>query len=129
MSVSPPSNTTIYYDKLKMSANTPQYHDQKGFCEDLDEGKFSLPLLRLLSTRPNNIQLQSILMQRRCQGKLTLEMKKYILEQMKNEGCLDYTRDVLKRLDDEVERVTKQIGDEMGTTNWIMLLVLERLRL
>ncbi|EXL70638.1 hypothetical protein FOPG_13561 [Fusarium oxysporum f. sp. conglutinans race 2 54008] len=47
-----------------------RYTDQKGFCEDLDEGKYSLTLMHALQ-RDSSGLLANILSMRRFQGKLT----------------------------------------------------------
>ncbi|KAL4816983.1 isoprenoid synthase domain-containing protein [Aspergillus spinulosporus] len=47
-----------------------EYTGQKGFCEDLGECKFSLPLIHALNTQPKNVQLRGILQQSRSSGGL-----------------------------------------------------------
>ncbi|KAI1347164.1 isoprenoid synthase domain-containing protein [Xylaria sp. FL0043] len=42
-----------------------QYTAQKGFCEDLDEGKFSLPLIHALAHTDKGLQLRGLLHERR----------------------------------------------------------------
>jgi geranylgeranyl pyrophosphate synthase len=88
-----------------------QYTSQKGFCEDLDEGKYSLPLIHALQTDPKNLLLNNILSTRRLHGKLTYEQKVFALEQIKACNSLDWTKSVLNNLRSqiagEIERLEK----------------------
>ncbi|CEG76137.1 Putative Farnesyltranstransferase [Rhizopus microsporus] len=47
-----------------MNLQSKQYADNKGFCEDLTEGKFSFPIIHSIRTDPSNRQLLNILKQR-----------------------------------------------------------------
>jgi geranylgeranyl diphosphate synthase type 3 len=44
-----------------MNLQSDKYADNKGFCEDLTEGKFSFPIIHSIHTDTNNRQLISIL--------------------------------------------------------------------
>ncbi|KAL7949230.1 geranylgeranyl pyrophosphate synthase [Trichoderma barbatum] len=83
-----------------------EYTAQKGYCEDLDEGKMSMPLIYLLRHSPKNFTVISILQQRSVQGSMPDVSKRYILEAMQETGALARTGDFLAQL--EVE-----IGDEV----------------
>jgi geranylgeranyl pyrophosphate synthase len=85
-----------------LHTNNEQYANQKGFTEDLDEGKYSLPLLHLLHAEPENMQIRNILSTRRALGKLTQEQKVLVLESMKRANSLAYTRTVLRHLHKEI---------------------------
>lgn len=93
-----------------------EYATQKGFCEDLDEGKFSLPLIHTLTHTDGTQarQLQDLLSERRIKGKCTMEQKRLILARMHEAGSLDYVQHVLQalhtRLDDEVEQLERTFG-------------------
>lgn len=93
-----------------------EYAAQKGFCEDLDEGKFSLPLIHVLAHTDGAQarQLQGILSESRIKGKCTVEHKRILLARMHEAGSLDYVQHVLQvlhtRLDNEVEQLERAFG-------------------
>lgn len=112
-----------------------EYAQQKGFAEDLDEGKYSFTLIhciRALEADPSlaceQMQLHSLLMKRRVEGKLTNEAKREILDTMKKTQSLEYTLEVLRelhnKLDNEVSRLEKKFGDD----NFAMRLMMEMLK-
>lgn len=94
----------------------------------MDEGKYSLPLIHALNTEPSNIILRSILQERRIAGKLTFELKQNILAHMKRTKSLEYTKGVLEDLFTELENEIEKIEKSCGTENYIIRLVLERLK-
>ena len=104
-----------------------KYTNQKGFCEDLNEGKFSLPLIHLLASSPNN-QIRSILQERRRNQGLSKELKEYMLEEMRKAMSLEYTKRVIKALEEKVEEGIGRMEDATGEKNWIMRLLLDRLK-
>ncbi|GKU11291.1 unnamed protein product [Fusarium langsethiae] len=104
------------------------YTDQKGFCEDLDEGKYSLPLLHALQRDSSGI-LTNMLSMRRVQGSLTVEQKRLMLHEMKVNGSLDWTELLIGAL---CERTLTEIGRlerETNKDNPALKVLVERLRL
>ena len=101
----------------------------KGFCEDLDEGKYSLPLIHALHNTPYIMQLRGILQHRRFGGSLTPEQKQVILEQMKAAGSLEYTLQALKTLYAEIETEIVRLESTFGKENFELRLVLNVLKL
>ncbi|KAF5965363.1 geranylgeranyl diphosphate synthase, partial [Fusarium coicis] len=89
-----------------MNLNDNKYTDQKGFCEDLDEGKYSLTLIHALQSDSSGL-LTNILSMRRVQGKLSREQKMLVLEVMRANGSLDWTSALLGMLH---SRVVAEIG-------------------
>ncbi|EXK77648.1 hypothetical protein FOQG_17647 [Fusarium oxysporum f. sp. raphani 54005] len=105
-----------------------RYTDQKGFCEDLDEGKYSLTLMHALQ-RDSSGLLANILSMRRFQGKLTTQQKMLVLEVMKTNGSLDWTSTLLGMLH---TRVLAEIGSlevSMNRDNPALRALVERLKL
>lgn len=97
-----------------VSAN---YEQQKGFAEDLDEGKYSFTLVHCIKKLAENCssgndergkQLQALLLQRKGEGRLCREAKHEILHIMREAGSFDYTVTELKRLR---ERLMREVGD------------------
>ena len=106
------------------------YTRQKGFCEDLDEGKYSFPLIHALNTKGTrcSLQLEALLHSRRENGCLSREAKELVLEHLSEVGSMEYTRRLL-------EDLRRQIGDEMarlerimGGENWILRLLMSKLK-
>ncbi|KAE8853025.1 hypothetical protein PTNB73_10212 [Pyrenophora teres f. teres] len=108
----------------------PDYGVQKGFCQDLDEGKFSFPLLHALSVQPSSKKLLCELIQRRRDaGCLSYEQKMLALKQLDCAGSMVYTRETLKRLQGEVYKDVKKIEDMTGKENWVLRALLQKLEI
>ena len=109
------------------------YEKQKGFAEDLDEGKF-FPLIHCIQSLDTNVEYReratkmwTILRERRNEGRLSDQMKREVLETMKLTHSLDYTVGVMKlmleRLEAEVEHLEAKFGAEnMPLRNMLGLL-------
>ena len=112
-----------------------EYAQQKGFAEDLDEGKYSFILIHCIHTLVSEpglageeMHLRSLLMKRRVNGTLSNEAKREILATMKHTQSLEYTLGVLRelhaKLDKEVGRLEKKFGEE----NFSLRLMMEMLK-
>ncbi|CAJ0915768.1 19754_t:CDS:10 [Entrophospora sp. SA101] len=88
-----------------MNLQSEKYADNKGFCEDLTEGKFSFPIIHSLHKDPNNRQLFNILKQHTT----SIELKHHAIKLMKDTNSFEYTKNYLakteKEAKDEVERL------------------------
>ncbi len=71
-----------------------KYTENKGFAEDLTEGKFSFPIIHSIRADPGNLQLLSILRQKTTDD----EVKRYAVKYMESTGSFAYTRRVLEVL-------------------------------
>ncbi|SMY28204.1 unnamed protein product [Zymoseptoria tritici ST99CH_1A5] len=101
-----------------------EYTNQKGFCEDLDEGKISLPLIYCLAgSDPTQIMIKGILQHKRT-GEMPLSMKKLILEKMRSGGALNATISLLKDLQDDILEELKSLELAFGSGNPMLELVL-----
>ncbi|KAI9034941.1 geranylgeranyl pyrophosphate synthetase [Aspergillus affinis] len=76
-----------------------QYQDSKGFCEDLDEDKWSLILLHALENASLQIRciIQNLLMQRHANGAAAQGHKQLLLGLLQETGSLHYTAEALWR--------------------------------
>ncbi|CAI2190167.1 18154_t:CDS:2 [Funneliformis geosporum] len=92
----------------------------KGFCEDLTEGKFSFPIIHSINNDPNNRKLINILKQHTK----SIELKQFAVKMMEDSGSFDYTKHYLskteKKARDEVQRLggnpmLEQIMDFLST--------------
>ncbi|GFF26184.1 fusicoccadiene synthase [Aspergillus lentulus] len=107
---------------------TEEYTGQKGFCEDLDEGKFSFPLIHALFSRPKNLQLRGILQQSRISGGLDISLKECALHHIREAGSMEYTEKTLSVLMDRIDDSLRSLERQNGRLNWILRLLLHRLK-
>jgi ophiobolin F synthase len=105
------------------------YSETKGFCQDLDEGKFSFPIIHAFSAQPTGITklLRELLQRRRDRGCLSYEQKTLVLKQLDYLGSKTYTHETLKRLEGEVSRGLERIEGITNIENWILRALLQRL--
>lgn len=84
---------------------------EKGFCEDLDEGKFSIALLHALSNaaEPEALLLRNLMSGRHNAGKLSFVQKNLALSIMEGARSLDYTMEVLRKLYEAIGRELERI--------------------
>lgn len=82
-----------------------EYSENKSYCEDLSEGKFSFPIIHAIRSHPEDRQIMNILRQRTND----VEVKRYCVNLLEKFGSFAYTRRVLEGLDkqarDEIERL------------------------
>ncbi|KAH7026801.1 fusicoccadiene synthase [Macrophomina phaseolina] len=103
------------------------YKSQKGFCEDLDEGKYSLPLLHLLHEQPDNSVVAYVLSNRRAAGSMPTQHKTLILEVMQKCGSLEYTKHVLKELHQAIVAEMDALEGAYGSENALLRMLVEAL--
>lgn len=96
---------------------SPEYTEQKGFCEDLDEGKYSLPLIHLISAKSSETLLRNILAQRRVNNGSNSAHKRTVLAMMEESGSLSFTADFLGKLYKKVRRSLGELEMKFGTEN------------
>ncbi|KAF5376343.1 hypothetical protein D9757_008668 [Collybiopsis confluens] len=107
---------------------SPDYSKQKGFCEDLDEGKYSLPLIHVLQSQPENLQLRNILCTRRSMGKMMHEQKQLVLEYLREAKSLEYTHSTLMDLHVRIGKQIDGLEWMFGEPNVELRLLWELLR-
>lgn len=105
----------------------PQYTNEKGFCEDLDEGKFSFPLVHAWNSQPPDRILRGILQERRTYGSLSAPHKKMMLDRLQYVGSMGHTLKTLERLELEIYDAQGNIERQAGCENWVMRLLIHRL--
>lgn len=116
-----------------MNLASDQYADTKGFCEDLDEGKFSYPIVYCMDNLPKfRSHLLGIFRQRPtvlggCTDPLPREVKIYVLDCLKESGALGATKEYAIRLEDELEAEIGHLEALTGETNPMLRLLLVRL--
>lgn len=83
-----------------------QYAENKSFCEDLTEGKFSFPVIHTIRSHPEDKQMINILRQRTKD----IEVKRHCLALMDKFGSFEYTRKTMLELDAEARRQIEILG-------------------
>ncbi|CAG2164906.1 unnamed protein product [Oppiella nova] len=84
-----------------------KYAMNKGFCEDLTEGKFSFPIIHAIESDPNDSTLLQILKQRTSDN----EVKELALKKMESLGSFEYTLKRLKHLECAIRDEVRALGD------------------
>ncbi|KAL4736037.1 isoprenoid synthase domain-containing protein [Aspergillus similis] len=104
-----------------------EYTDQKGFCEDLGEGKISLPLIyTLMHSTPESSVIKGI-MQHRTEDGLPLHLKQYILQAMENAGALDACLSLAREMQNSLINELHRMEEDFGQKNSLFELILRRL--
>ncbi|KAI9472294.1 MAG: geranylgeranyl pyrophosphate synthase [Benjaminiella poitrasii] len=89
-----------------MNLQSKKYSDNKGFCEDLTEGKFSFPIIHSIRADPTNRQLLNILKQRSN----SIELKQHALQILEKTNTFSYCRQFLQVLEDEARNEIQMLG-------------------
>ena len=113
-----------------MNLNSIDYHKQKGFCEDLDEGKFSYPVVHCIqhSTRCRN-HILGIFRQRLIAPKepLSLECEEHILEYLEETQTTEVAWLLLEELEVKIEKEIGELETSTGESNPMLHPVFKRL--
>ncbi|GMI08712.1 hypothetical protein TrVE_jg9298 [Triparma verrucosa] len=85
-----------------------EYAEKKGYAEDIEEGKFSYPIILYLNspTTPKKDQLLNILKQRTR----SFPLKKYCVELLTESGCLSSAREKCSELKDNISKRIEEMG-------------------
>ncbi|RJE24352.1 Polyprenyl synthetase [Aspergillus sclerotialis] len=86
------------------------YTENKGFCEDLTEGKFSFLIIHSIHSNPNNQQLLNILRQRSEDE----SVKKYAVEYIESTGSFEYCHHKLACLLENARGMVKELEEDIG---------------
>lgn len=108
--------------------NDAEYTQQKGFCDDLDEGKYSHPLIHALWSDYDAAELSSLLHERSVQGYMSEQGKKRVLEHLRLAGSMEYTLESMLQLEHEMLWVIESLEQSAGWHNWALRLLLFKLK-
>ncbi|KAJ8074420.1 hypothetical protein PM082_015321 [Marasmius tenuissimus] len=89
-----------------MNLQSPEYSSNKGFAEDLTEGKFSFPVVHSIRSDTTNRQVLNILQKRPS----TPTLKHYAIDYMKRTSSFQYTLDVLGKLESQTRGEIQSLG-------------------
>ncbi|KAK1990776.1 terpenoid synthase [Colletotrichum falcatum] len=115
-----------------LNLGSRDYGAQKGWCEDLDEGKFSYLVVHAL--RAGGPALRDRIMGLFCQGlgraagsPMPAAGKVQIIEYLREAGSFAACWDLLTSLEDEIEGEIRRLEDVTGEKNPLMHLLLKLL--
>lgn len=98
--------------------SSQEYSENKSFCEDLTEGKFSFPTIHAIWSRPESTQVQNILRQRTE----NVDVKRYCVDYLEKVGSFAYTRQTLRDLEAEAYRLIRELGGNPQLESLVKLL-------
>lgn len=93
----------ILDDYKNLSSKT--YTVNKGLAEDLEEGKFSFPVIHSIRADPSSLVLINILKQK----PKDVDVKQFAISYMEKTGSFAYTRGILKDLDERAMKLIIQM--------------------
>ncbi|KAK7030945.1 hypothetical protein VNI00_013892 [Paramarasmius palmivorus] len=109
-----------------MNLQSPEYESNKGFAEDLTEGKFSFPIVHSIHADRSNTQVLNILQKRPA----TPTLKHHTINYLKNRtGSFEYTLDVLEKLEVQTRDEIKRLGGNEGLDKLMDSLQVDRVKL
>ncbi|KAJ1642617.1 hypothetical protein J3B02_000324 [Coemansia erecta] len=89
-----------------MNLQSSEYSNNKGYCEDLTEGKFSFVITHAITQGEDGAQLMSILRQRTTDN----NVKSYAVSLMAKARSFEYTKGVLDRLERDIAVKIREHG-------------------
>ncbi|PPQ68609.1 hypothetical protein CVT24_005427 [Panaeolus cyanescens] len=90
-----------------MNLQSKEYTSNKGFAEDLSEGKFSFPVVHGIHADRSNRQIMNVLQKRPTTPTLKVHTIRYLQEQTKS---FDYTLSVLDKLEAQTRAEIARLG-------------------
>ncbi|KAI8321782.1 geranylgeranyl pyrophosphate synthase [Martensiomyces pterosporus] len=89
-----------------MNLQSSEYSNNKGYCEDLTEGKFSFVIVHAITRGSDGAQLMSILRQKTTDD----NVKKHAVSLMEKAESFEYTCKYLARLEAQIADMIKESG-------------------
>ncbi|XP_067931968.1 geranylgeranyl pyrophosphate synthase-like [Watersipora subatra] len=101
-------NLGLYFQIRDDYANlwSSVYEQNKTYCEDLTEGKFSFPIIYAIQSHPEDNQIMSIVRQRTTDN----DVKKYCVQRITQFGAREYTTNILLELETELYDQIEKLG-------------------
>lgn len=112
-----------------LNLNSRKYSNQKGWCEDLDEAKFSFLIIHCLENSPEYIdRIMGLFRQRAgCSSPMSSVAKVQIIEYLQEAGCFEACWELLNKLEYDIEDEIRRLEDVTGEENPQMNLLLKLL--
>ncbi|KAL4891158.1 isoprenoid synthase domain-containing protein [Aspergillus ambiguus] len=94
------------------------YSENKGFGEDITEGKFSYPIIHSIRSAPDDLQLRSILRQK----PEDVEVKNYAIQIIDSNGSFEYCRQKLLALNAQASNMLNELDDAQNSAELMGIL-------
>ncbi|GKT46898.1 geranylgeranyl pyrophosphate synthase atmG [Colletotrichum spaethianum] len=104
-----------------LNLQSAAYTKNKGFGEDLTEGKYSFPIIHSIRSNPSNIQLSSILKQRTTD----VDVKLFAVSYIESTGSFEHCRRTLAQLTAEARALSESMDDESSQGSAVVNKILE----
>ncbi|KAL8783077.1 MAG: hypothetical protein Q9213_004889 [Squamulea squamosa] len=115
-----------------VNLTSQEYSEQKGFCEDLDEGKISYCLVMCAQRDKGRAdQIVGIFRQQALRGgqkALRRQTKEHILKLLEEAGAMETTREKLRELEKGVDAEIEGLEGVGGVENPLLKILVEMLR-
>lgn len=99
------------------------YAENKGYYEDLTEGKFSFPIIHSMRVCSGNSFLLNVLSQRPT----ALEVKREAVRHMESTGSLKHTRKIIETLADKAKSLVIELDRKCDVTSSVALPLVEKI--
>lgn len=111
------NNLGLYYQIRDdyINLRNEKYMENKSYCEDLTEGKFSFPIIHSIKANDQDSRLINILRRKTDD----IEVKKHAIEYMESTNSFEYTLEVLKQIKQDI--ITQV--DALGGNEHVMKIV------
>ena len=104
------------------------YAQQKGFCEDLDEGKISYLVVHCCSKSSSyRDHVLGMFRYNATNGSMSAEGKRYVLSCLEETGSLQATRELLIELEGEIEKEIDRLEEKFEEENPVLRLLVASL--
>ncbi|KDR74415.1 hypothetical protein GALMADRAFT_123871 [Galerina marginata CBS 339.88] len=106
-----------------MNLDDTEYEKNKGFAEDLTEGKFSFPVIHGIYAQPDSKMLTNVLQKRPS----TPTMKVYAINHLRSQTrSFEYSEHVLNELETRIKAVIEVLGGNQGLLKIVGLLSVKK---
>ncbi|KAL1760238.1 isoprenoid synthase domain-containing protein [Schizophyllum commune] len=109
-----------------MNLQSVEYSSNKGFAEDLTEGKFSFPVVHGIHADMSNRQILNVLQKRPTTPTLKIHTISYLKDRTKS---FEYTLDVLDSLEKQMRQEIDRLGGNPSLMKIVDLLSVDRSKL
>ncbi|KAL1692559.1 isoprenoid synthase domain-containing protein [Schizophyllum commune] len=109
-----------------MNLQSIEYSSNKGFAEDLTEGKFSFPVVHGIHADMSNRQILNVLQKRPATPTLKIHTISYLKDRTKS---FEYTLDVLDSLEKQMRQEIVRLGGNPSLMKIVDLLSVDRSKL